>query len=256
MIDHHELRRLAGPLKVVETIALLAQTSSTNAIGRRVINECIDNELVVPASLIIAEEQSAGRGRGANRWASPRGGIYATLLQSRSREHMAVLPMEIAVIVARYLRSIYRIEARIKWPNDIVVNGIKLAGILIEARSSEETVYLIIGIGINVLPVEVDGAATTSIAEAAGRPIALDDAIMHFVQSVDDSLFSSPSDDETMAKWREWSVHRSGDVITARVGERTINGTWDGIDEHGHARIVQNDGTTMVIASGEIVQHS
>lgn len=256
MIDHRELRRLLGTLRVIESVALLGRASSTNALARRAIDESIENELAVPPSLVIAEEQTAGRGRGANRWESRRGGIYATLMLRRKREDIAVLPMEIAVMVARFLRTVYGIDATIKWPNDIQVSGSKIAGILIEAKSSGEEVYLMIGIGLNVQPLDTTSLKATSIVEASDRPATVDDAIIHFIQSLDSSLFSCPSNEETMTQWREWSAHREGDSISAQIGEQRVEGSWAGIDERGHARLRRADGSILEIASGEILQHS
>ena len=107
--------------------------------------------------MIIAGEQFAGRGRNARQWSSPPGkGIYATTLLTCPAETLSLVPLEMANVVASYLREVFGIDARIKWPNDILAGGRKIAGILIEARVVEERAFLLIGTGINVEPVTDD----------------------------------------------------------------------------------------------------
>src|SRR5439155_15991438 len=141
--------RLVERLKTIESLALIPRVASTNLIARRIVAECIENELSLPRAMIIAGEQFAGMGRNARAWSSPAGkGIHATTLISRPSSELPLVPLEIANIVATYLRDTFSIDARIKWPNDILVEARKIAGILIEARVQDDRAYLIIGTGI------------------------------------------------------------------------------------------------------------
>src|SRR5256885_1508732 len=131
---HLDTRALVDRLTVLESIALVPRLASTNLVARRIVNECIENELSLPQAMIIAGEQFAGRGRNARQWSSPAGkGIYATTLMMRPAAELPMVPLEIANIVASYLREVFAVDARIKWPNDVLVGGRKIAGILIEA---------------------------------------------------------------------------------------------------------------------------
>src|SRR5207253_2331573 len=154
MID---TQQIVARLRTIESLALIPRVASTNAVARRVVTECIDHELSLPQAMIIAREQFAGRGRNQRSWSSPAGkGIYATTLLSRPLSELPVIPMAIANIVASFLREVFAIDARIKWPNDVLVNGRKIAGILIEARIQEQRTYLLVGTGVNVEPVKDD----------------------------------------------------------------------------------------------------
>ena len=114
--------------------------------------------------MIIAEEQFAGMGRNSRSWSSPAGkGIYATTLLTRPTAELPLVPLTVANIVATYLRDVFSIDARIKWPNDILVDGRKIAGILIEARIQDDRTFLVIGVGINVDPIR-DEARPNAIA--------------------------------------------------------------------------------------------
>src|ERR1700753_1068423 len=130
-----DTRQLVARLTTLESIALIPRVSSTNLIARRIVNECIENELSLPSAMIIAGEQFAGRGRNTRSWSSPAGkGIYATTLIARPLQELPLVPLAMANIVAGYLCEVFGLDARIKWPNDVFVQGRKIAGILIEAR--------------------------------------------------------------------------------------------------------------------------
>ena len=185
MIDSPTLRELAASLRVIESVALAGRVRSTNDIGKAAIEECVGNELALPTSLLVATEQVAGRGRGVNRWQSPPGNLYATLLQSRERGDVALVPMEMAVAVASFVRSSFDIDAWIKWPNDIVVNRRKIAGILAEAKTNGDRIYLTIGIGINVIPPRDRSLNATSLTEESSTVVNLEETINRFIVSMD-----------------------------------------------------------------------
>ncbi|MGA7616436.1 MAG: biotin--[acetyl-CoA-carboxylase] ligase [Thermoanaerobaculia bacterium] len=238
-----DIDRLLRRLESLHAIALLERTSSTNDIGRRVLDECIENEIPLPAAVIVAREQWAGRGRGARSWHSPAGnGIYATTLHSRPGKNLAALPLEVAVIVAEFLRETYRVDARIKWPNDILIGSKKIAGILIEARIHEDQVYALIGTGINITPFTEDVAdSTTLAAESTVECIDVDSATEAFIEFIDTRLSSSSERAEIIERWSKLTIHEKGDRIVCRVGDQVIEGRWVGVDDFGCALLRQGD---------------
>ena len=252
---HLDTRRIVEHLKTIESLAVIPRVASTNLIARRIVAECIENELSLPQAMIIAEEQFAGMGRNSRSWSSPAGkGIYATTLLTRPTAELPLVPLTVANIVATYLRDVFSIDARIKWPNDILVDGRKIAGILIEARIQDDRTFLVIGVGINVDPIR-DEARPNAIAirEVSKRAFGgIAQAIEAFIEHVDERV-SRPFDREAvLAEWRALSVHKSGDRIASVVGERTITGTWVGIDDQGRA-LVRDGGELMTISAGDIV---
>ena len=252
---HLDTRQLVDQLTTLESIALIPRVASTNLVARRVVTECIENELSLPNAMIIAGEQFAGRGRNARQWSSPAGkGIYATTLLMRPAEELPMVPLEIANIVASYLRETFGIEARIKWPNDILVGGRKIAGILIEARLHDHRAYLLVGTGINVEPVRADDRPNSiAIAEATTRDFGgIDTATKAFIEHVDARL-SQPFDRQrVLDEWRGLAVHANGDRITCAIGDRTVIGTWAGIDEHGRA-LLRDGRETITVTAGDLI---
>jgi BirA family biotin operon repressor/biotin-[acetyl-CoA-carboxylase] ligase len=250
-----DTRDITRHLRIIESLAVIPRVASTNLIARRIVSECIENELSLPQAMIVAGEQFAGRGRNDRRWSSPAGkGIYATTLLTRSARELPLIPLAMATIVATFLRETYGLDARIKWPNDVLVGGRKIAGILIEARLQEDRVYMLVGTGVNVEPVQDDARPNAiAISEAGPRNFTgIGDATRAFIEHVDENLARQLDHDEVLAQWRALSVHKPGDRIQCVIGDRTITGTWGGIDEQGRA-LIMNGSETTAISAGEIV---
>ena len=114
-------------------------------------------------TIVIANEQTAGRGRGGNSWSSPAGaGIWMTLLERPAdTSGLEVLSLRVGMAAARSLDAFAEEPVRLKWPNDIYLDDRKLAGTLVEARWRDQTLeYVAIGFGVNVeQPPEKSGRA-------------------------------------------------------------------------------------------------
>ena len=252
-----DTKEIVPRLLAIESLAVIPRVASTNLIARRVVNECIDNELSLPQAMIIAGEQFAGRGRNERTWSSPPGkGIYATTLITRRATELPLVPLEMANIVASFLREVFAIDARIKWPNDVLVNGKKIAGILIEARVQDDRAYLLIGTGVNVAPIADDERPNAiSISEVSSREFTgIEQATVAFIEHVDARIAQAFEHDRVLSEWRGLSVHKPGDRITCVLGDRTVGGTWEGIDEHGRA-ILRNGAETIAVSAGDLILH-
>jgi BirA family biotin operon repressor/biotin-[acetyl-CoA-carboxylase] ligase len=248
-------RRIVPRLTTLESIAVLPRVASTNLIARRIVNECIENEVTLPKAIIIAGEQFAGRGRNARQWSSPAGkGIYATTLLPVPANELPLLPLQMANIVASYLREVFAIDARIKWPNDVLAGGRKIAGILIEARMNEERAFVLIGTGINVEPVQDDlRPNATSIVEVSPREFhGIDVATEAFIEHLDQRLGRPIDRQRVLDEWRQYSIHETGDRIHCVIGERLVEGTWDGIDEHGRA-LLRSGSEMITVSAGDLI---
>jgi BirA family biotin operon repressor/biotin-[acetyl-CoA-carboxylase] ligase len=250
-----DTNRLVDEMQTLESVALIPRLASTNLLARRIVSQCIENELSLPAGIIIAGEQFEGLGRNARKWSSPAGkGIYATTLFTVSPDELAVVPLQIANIVASYLRETFDADAKIKWPNDILVGRRKIAGILTEARTNEDRVFLVIGTGINVEPAEDDDRPkATTIRDVARRGFnGIADATERFILHMDRRLGERFERSRVLEEWRRHTVHASGDPIECVVGDRTLSGAWRGIDEHGRA-LLERDGETTPVSAGDLI---
>jgi BirA family biotin operon repressor/biotin-[acetyl-CoA-carboxylase] ligase len=191
-------------------------------------------------TLVTADEQQAGRGRQGRAWSAPP--RSAVLMSVVLRELSETLPLAAAVAVAEALP----VESQIKWPNDVWIDGRKVAGILVEARPQEG--WAVLGIGLNVatgeFPPPLDETATS--LHLAGAGMAVDDALAALVASLDEWLPRAPA--EVLAAWRSRDA-LVGNPVRWENGRR--EGTAAGIDSTG-ALIVETANGQVTLDAGEV----
>src|SRR5512143_2060350 len=161
-------------------------------------------------SLVIADEQTAGRGRGGRKWFTPPGSALAFSLLMRQTEqerpHLSRVVGLAALSVASVLRS-YSLPIQVKWPNDILVGGRKLAGILIESVWNGEAVdCTVIGIGLNVMrpsvpPEEMLNFPATSLEDVMGEAIPPRESILRDILAAFITARPRLTSDELIADW-------------------------------------------------------
>jgi BirA family biotin operon repressor/biotin-[acetyl-CoA-carboxylase] ligase len=196
-------------------------------------------------TLVTADEQSAGRGRQGRAWSAPPGSsLLLSLIVRNLEERHALLPLAAAVAVCDALPDL---DCRIKWPNDVWVDGRKLCGILLEGRPQEG--WAVLGIGLNVnlrveeLPEELRETAT-SVAIAAGGERNLD-AVRCALTRALGRWIEAPAG-EVLAAWR------ARDAIRGRhIGWAGGEGRAAGIDDSGALLVETGDGIVELNA-GEI----
>ena len=152
----HEID-LAKMLDLPQVVAVQS-TPSTMDVAHRSIEHGITRGL-----LVIADAQQAGRGRMGRSWSSsPGSGVWCTMIeQPADREALDVLSIRVGLLLAEWLSELANADAQVKWPNDVMLDRKKLAGILTEASWVGETLaYVAIGVGVNVhQPADVPDAA-------------------------------------------------------------------------------------------------
>ena len=242
----------------VENLVLFQVTESTHAMARRVIAEMDDESQKLGATLIVADRQDTGEGRGDRKWESPDGGLYLNWLRSGlDSETIGRLPMLAATAAHTAVSGIGVSGARIKWPNDILVDRKKLAGILVFARHGE-TNWVTVGLGVNLesAPTLDDPEAlpATAVAEHVnGSDLeswrhAL---VCTFVHELDRSM-AEPA--PALTRWRELLIQRPGDEMRVRLSSgKVVSGTLVDLSDEGFLRIREN-GEERVITGGDIIE--
>jgi BirA family transcriptional regulator, biotin operon repressor / biotin---[acetyl-CoA-carboxylase] ligase len=190
-------------------------------------------------TVVTADEQSAGRGRQGRAWtAPPRSAVLVSVVL---RDDLAeTLPLGAAVAVCEAIPA----EAAIKWPNDVWIDGRKVAGILVEGRPQDG--WAVLGVGVNVttesFPPELSGQATS--LRLSGASVSVEDVLADLLRSLDEWL-RAPSD-RVFEAWRRRDALK-GERVRWSDGE----GIADGIDDSG-ALVVQTRNGPVTLDAGEV----
>jgi len=156
----------------------LEKTDSTNSFASKLIKKKAENRSgTLKGTVVLAKTQLKGRGRFDRKWISPEGGLWFTLILETGLEpkNFAEVTLIAAYSIVNILDRDYKINAEIKWPNDIYYKKLKLGGILTEAEKIGGITYLLIGIGLNANLTKVDlapyGRKSVSIKIILGKDI-------------------------------------------------------------------------------------
>lgn len=212
-------------------------------------------------TLIVADMQTAGRGRKGREWSSPPGtNLYFTLIlkPDYEAELASVVTLVMGIAVAEGIRETCGVEAGIKWPNDIVVNGKKVCGILAEMSVEREYVhYVVIGVGINVgeqeFPPEIAPTAD-SLYQECGRRVSRGELIVNVMKAFESNyrvLRNSRSFEGLTGKYNQLLVNRGRQVrVLDPKGE--FQGLARGVNDNGELLVEREDGTVTAVYAGEV----
>jgi len=252
------LGRLASPLLYFPTIGStndIAVARSARALAERSASAQRPDGLVV-----VAGEQTAGRGRRGHTWFSPPGsGLYASVVLAPATARVdplratLLLTLAAGVALAEGIHAATRLSVSLKWPNDLLVARRKLAGILAEAGDR----LVVVGYGINVavaaFPPELCDRAT-SLESELGRPVdryhVLVETLAALSRRYEDLL--DGRFDAILDAWRRHAPAASGASVTWTTMEGTQSGVTAGIDDQG-ALLVQVGDRVERIVSGEVI---
>lgn len=229
-----------GALPGSGTTLELARVDSTNDLARRIVARW-DRTRPFPGLVLRAGEQTAGRGRRGRAWSSPAGrGLYLSIVRALPPEGLAALPLLVGAAVCDVLRSRLGLDAGLEWPNDVVIGGRKIAGVLVEVTGAGgETPIGILGVGLNVSHRAADLPRTdaTSIERETGTAVEIDGLAAAIVGAVDRELRRGRRPGYAVERFGELTVHRVGDEVECREGERVERGLFDGLEPSGALRL-------------------
>lgn len=229
--------------------------SSTNRLARDLAAEGAPEGTVV-----LAETQESGRGRLGRSWISPVGGIWLSLvLRPNLPPYKAQLITLLAAVAAvEATERVAGVTAGIKWPNDLLLNYRKLAGILTEVSAEMERVnYMVLGIGVNanieVSCFEDDVAATaTSLLAETGQPICRAAWVRQFLKDFEAAYLEAQARGFSgmLDRWRKYSVTLGQDV-DIQMSDRSAHGKAMDIDEQG-ALLVRTEAGLETFLAGDV----
>ncbi len=242
-------------MTIGEPILWLETTTSTMDDAARLAADGAPEGLVV-----VADEQTAGRGRAGRSWIAPAGTSLLLSILVRPllpADRLLTLPLVTGVAVAEAVERFAHVQCQVKWPNDVLLNGQKLAGILISTKASVTGgAAVIIGIGINVTtPADALPPGAISLLTATGaafdRRQLLNELLARFAARYQEFLDSAGRPD--LAAWMDRAAYL-GAMVEVQDGSRSIEGRLRGIDTSGALLLELADGSVRRIVAGDLVR--
>ncbi len=245
LLDPDKIKANLKTKRIGRKILVYNSTSSTNDVAAEYAKNRNNDGLVV-----FTEEQTAGRGRVGSKWHSNRAdSILCSIVLINSKLNAELLSLTCAVATADAIGKPVNSEAKIKWPNDILLNGKKVAGILLESEIDNEGNNYIIGIGINChqnsFPAELQPTATSIdmeshlVVDRVSLAKRLLTSIDHWLQVADKNIM------DVTDRWRELSV-QLGHRIKLLYNGKKFAGNCIGIDpENGLILQLETGGVRM-----------
>lgn len=238
-------------------IVCLAETGSTNAEAFRLAESG-----AVEGTVVLADRQTAGKGRMGRRWESPAGvNLYCSVILRPSLPPYEApqLTFLSAVAVARTIQRVSGVEPTIKWPNDILIHGCKVAGLLNEMNAETDQIgFVILGIGINLnmrqeqFPEDLRSPAT-SLMLASGSPVSRLAFTVQLLKELEGEYqrFLLYGFEPVRREWEQF-CNAYGRQVRVEVGANVVEGAFGGIDSDGAMLVQLEGGRRERVLSGDV----
>lgn len=209
---------------------------------------------------IVASAQNGGRGRLGRAWSSPEGGLWMSIILHPTipSDEIPLVTLASAVGVCRAIEKLYNLTPGLKWPNDVIIKGKKVCGILTEGCvESNKLLYAVVGIGVNLnfnsqlLPDELKSSATTLLDES-GFIIEQKDFLLQLLIELN-ILYNELANNKlhVLNLWKQYTI-TLGKEVTASYNNRTIIGLAKDITQDGSLVIKTETGEEIEVCSGEV----
>lgn len=249
------------------SLASIADNLGTSLIGQKVIYyhrlaSTMDvarqeaQQGATEGTVIIAGEQTEGRGRVKRTWLSPEGNIALSVILHPDVSSLPYLIMISSLAVVHSIEVVTGLKAQVKWPNDILINGKKVCGILTESDVKRRGVgYAIIGIGLNVNLRVADfseiSAIATSLSDELGRSVPTLDVVRHLLVEMERLYLTLPVWESIYEAWRDRLV-TLGKRVYAESGNNRLEGMAESVDRSGALQLRHADGSLIRIVAGDV----
>ena len=213
-------------------------------------------------TVVIVETQTAGHGRLGREWVSPSGGLwFSIILRPKLRPSEAIkLTFVAGLAVAKVLCKMFDLKVETKWPNDVLVNGQKICGILTEMNTTDETVnFVVVGIGVNAnfdvkkaLPEQLKKVAT-SLENELGRKVQLEKLFRALLEQLEKlyELFTKEGFKPVLEEWKNYAGFLGQQVQVTSLTEE-LSGLALDVDYDGALVLRLEDGTKKQVFVGDV----
>ena len=207
-------------------------------------------------AVVVAEVQTAGRGRQGRSWVSQPGNLLVSVLFRPTMEALPFISIIGGIAAARAVRKVTGLDPKIKWPNDLLIGGRKAAGILAESAVVGDTVwYAVLGVGMNVSldteETEEISSFATSINAAAGKEVPRETLLRQFLMDLDALYLDLGQGKSPIEEWQQL-LETTGQRLEVTWGEETYTGVAEGTDELGNLLLRQDDGALITLTAGDV----
>ena len=208
-------------------------------------------------TVIIAGEQTVGRGRIKRLWLTPPGNIAMSVVLYPDVALLPYLMMIASLAVVYSIKEVAGLKANIKWPNDILIGGKKVSGILIENEiSGGRTARAIVGIGINInlkeLEIENTALPATSLEGEIKQTVSKGDLVKHLLAEMERLYLLLPDGGSIFSEWRD-NLATLGKRVMVTVPEGNLEGIAESVDESGSLTLRLDDGGYTRIVAGDVI---
>jgi BirA family biotin operon repressor/biotin-[acetyl-CoA-carboxylase] ligase len=245
------IRNGLGTRSIGRDVLYFAETTSTNeiAIGKALAG-------AAEGMVVVAGKQTRGRGRLKRAWSTPEGNIALSVILYPDIPALHALIMMASLAVVHAIENVTGLHAGIKWPNDVLINGKKVCGILIETDVRNDRVrYTVTGIGINVNIGESDLAGVltpaTSLMIETGKEVSRLDLIRELLRDMDRMYLSVTSGGSVFREWQDRLVTLGTEIRATSVNE-VIEGVAESVDADGSLLVRDAAGMLRRIVAGDV----
>ena len=236
-----------------QQVHYLVETSSTMNVAKELVKGGVKDKAIV-----IAESQTCGRGRLGREWLSPEGGIYATLILKPKMIPIYAprITLMASIAVAKVIRSRYGLKADLKWPNDVLIEGKKVCGVLAEMEAETDVINFVnLGIGINAnTSVSQYEKRATSLKEELGKKVSRKEFLNSVLKEINAQQILLTRGD-LLEEWKNLSVTLGRDVRIMTLGKEIV-GRAIGIDTNGALILRSEDGSLNSATAGDCIHLS
>ena len=206
-------------------------------------------------TIVVADVQTKGRGRGRNKWKSPKGGLWFSIIlrPKVSVPKLPLLQFLAAVVTRTALEDATGLDVKLKWPNDLVLGNLKLGGILIESKTQGSRVsFAILGIGLNINQSKAQlPPAAMSVRLATGKHYDLGTVLRAILDQLRSSYRDLDRPSKIIENWWRNCIHRPLRV-QVNLPKETVTGISGAIDEEGSLLIETDDHRIRRVKEGSL----
>jgi len=239
-----------------QRVSYFTEVTSTNDVAKELATRGAEE-----GTIVIAEAQTCGRGRLGRSWLSPKGGLWFSVILRPQVEATDVFKITFltAVAVAKTIRRMFKLNAEIEWPNDILVHGKKVCGILTETSVRGETLdSVIVGVGINA-NIDLDffpkylKKTVTTLAVEVKKEINREKFLHKLLEELEAyyKMFKDNKFDSILEEWKRLNRLFGANVEVVSFDERIV-GQAVNVDKNGALIVRLADGTTRKVFSGDV----